>query len=317
MVGPRGETSRGEETDAARIRRLEDAMLAFVNNVNHAGQQQQQQPAPEPRTIFEKVARHNPPTYDGVCNPVALEAWIRVVEKLFIATQCPENQKVSIATYYLQKEADNWWAISRATIIAELGFGWAQFCEALKKRFYPEELRWQKEREFLQLEQGNMSVQAYADKFIELSRFATGVIQNETARVRRFEKNVTLKVRSIVAGSPSATFQQAYDRALSVYASVKTEETEAVNRNFKRPFVPQTSYQGAKRPKFVSRQISSGGRPSGPPNTVCMRCRKSYHPGKKCDGTPMLCFKCKEPGHKAYECPKTFSIVKGVDAGPS
>ncbi|KAK9689922.1 hypothetical protein RND81_09G091200 [Saponaria officinalis] len=296
MVRPRCESSHGEETEAARIRRLEDAILAFANNANHAGQQQPQQQPPEPRTIFEKVARHNPPTYDGVFKPVALEAWIREMEKLFIATQCPENQK---------------WAISRAAIVAEPGFGWTRFCEVLKKRFYPEELRWQKEREFLQLEQGNMSVQAYADKFVELSRFAAGVIPNEAARFRRFEKNLTPKVRSIVAGIPSATFQQAYDRALSVYASVKTEEVEATNRGFKRPFVSPSSSQGAQRPKFtprfVPKQIPSGGRPSGPTNMLCMRCRKPYHPGKNCDSSTIVCFICREPGHKAFNCPKKFS----------
>ncbi|KAK9681902.1 hypothetical protein RND81_10G035500 [Saponaria officinalis] len=243
--------------------------MTMADHANHAGQQQQQQqPQPQQQqTIFEKFVRNHPPTYDGVCNPVLLEAWIREMEKLFIATQCPEDQKVGIATYYLQKEADNWWAISRAVIQAEPNFGWARFCEALKKRFYPEELRWQKEREFLQLE-------------------------------------------SIVAGIPSATFQQVYDRALSVYASVKAEETETANRGFKRPFVPPSSYQGAKRPKFVLRQIPSGGRPSGPPNMVCMRCCKPYHPGKNCDGTPMLCYKCKEPGHKAYECTKNSLVQK-------
>ncbi|KAK9689820.1 hypothetical protein RND81_09G083600 [Saponaria officinalis] len=225
MVRPDGESSRRETAEAARVRRLEDAFIAFANNANQAGGQPQQQ-KPHQQTIFDRFARHRPPTYDGLCDPVVLEAWIREMEKLFMATLCPEYQKVGIATYYLQREADNWWSISRAMIQAQPGFGWALFCEALKKRFYPDELRWQKEREFLQLEQRNLSVQAYADKFMELSRFATTIIPDEAARVRRFEKNLTPKVRTVLAGSPSMTFQQAYDRALSVYESVKAEEAE-------------------------------------------------------------------------------------------
>ncbi|KAK9740123.1 hypothetical protein RND81_03G013200 [Saponaria officinalis] len=281
MVRPSGESSRREAAEAARIQRLEDAFIAFANNANQAGgpQHPQQQQQPQQQTIFEKFARHHPPTYDGVCNPVLLEAWIREMEKLFTATQCPEDQKIDIASYYLQREADNWWAISKIALQETLGFNRARFCEALKKRFYPDELKWLKEREFLQLEQGNLSVQAYADKFLELSRFATAIVPDETVRVRRFEKNLTPKVRTVLAGSPSVTFQQAYDRSLSVYESVKAEEAETVNIGFKRPFVPQTSYQGAKRPKFVLRQLPSCGRPSGPPNMLCMRCRKPYHPG--------------------------------------
>ncbi|KAK9690534.1 hypothetical protein RND81_09G135400 [Saponaria officinalis] len=257
MVRPRGESSQGEETDAVRIRRLEDAILALANHVNQTGQQQQQQQHQQP-TIFDRFARYRPPTYDGTCDPVLLEDWIREMEKLFTATQCPESQKIDVASYYLQKEADNWWTISRVTNQAAPGFGWTRFCEVLKKRFYPDELRWQKEKEFLQLEQGNLSVQAYADKFMELSRFATTMIPDEASRVRRFEKNLIPKVRSIVAGIPSATFQQAYDRALSVYASVKADEAETERRNpdtsgvlkEKRPFSPQPSYQEAKRPSL-------------------------------------------------------------------
>ncbi|KAK9714280.1 hypothetical protein RND81_06G083700 [Saponaria officinalis] len=279
-------SARRREKDGTRRRRRRSFWSSFLA---WCLLKQQPQPQQQQQTIFEKFARNHPPTYDGVCNPVLLEAWIREMEKIFIATQCPEDQKVGIATYYLQKEADNWWAISRAAIEAEPNFGWARFCEALKKRFYPDELRWQKEREFLQLEQGNMSVQAYADKFVELSRFATTIIPDEASRVKRVEKNLTPKVRSIVAGIPSATFQQAYDRALSVYASVKAEETETANRGFKRPFVPPTPYQGAKKPKFVPGQLPSGGRPSGPPNILCQKCRRAYHPGKNCDGSPIVC----------------------------
>ncbi|KAK9665957.1 hypothetical protein RND81_14G149100 [Saponaria officinalis] len=238
MVRSSSEQARKEAEDLARMRRLEDAVIALANNANHGGQQQQQ---PQQQSIFERIARHRLPTYDGVCNPVVLEAWIREMEKLFTATLCPEDQK------------------------AEPGFGWARSCEALKRRFYPDELRRQKEREFLRLEQGKFSVQAYADKFVELSRFATTIFPDETSRVRTFEKNLTPKVRTVLAGSPSVTFQQAYDRALGVY-----------------------------------------------------ECRKAYHPGQGCDGTLMLCFNCKEPGHKAKNCPKKFPrAVRGPRSGSS
>ncbi|KAK9740091.1 hypothetical protein RND81_03G010400 [Saponaria officinalis] len=214
------------------MRRLEDAVIALANNANHRGVQQQQ-------TIFDKFSKHHPPTYEGTCDPVVLEAWIREMEKLFIATLCPEDQKVGIASYYLQREADNWWSISRAVI--------------------------QKEREFLRLEQGDLSVQAYADKFMELSRFETTIVPDEASRVKRFEKKLTPKVRTVLAGTQSVTFQ-------------------------------------TKRPKFKPKP--SGDHTSGTPTMICFRCRKPYHPGKKCDGTPIVYYTCKEPGHKSYACPK-------------
>ncbi|KAK9740392.1 hypothetical protein RND81_03G031700 [Saponaria officinalis] len=262
MVRPSGESSRRETAEAARVRRLEDAFIAFANNANQAGGQPQQQ-QPQQQTIFDRFGRHRPPTYDGLCDPVVLEEWIREMEKLFTETLCPEDQKVGVASYYLQKEADNWWSISRAAIQAEPGFGWARF------------------------------IQAYANKFVELSRFATTIVPDEASRVRRIEKNLTPKVRTVLAGSPSVTFQQAYDQALSVYESVKAEEVETEKRNpdisgvlrEKRPFTSQSSYQETNRPKFVPRQSPSGGHPAGPPTTLCARCRKPYHPGDAGDLT--------------------------------
>ncbi|XP_056697177.1 uncharacterized protein [Spinacia oleracea] len=35
----------------------------------------------------------------------------------------------------------------------------------------------------------------------------------------------------------------------------------------------------------------------------CKRCHKS-HRGRTCQGDPITCYECKEPGHKARECPK-------------
>ncbi|KAK9732772.1 hypothetical protein RND81_04G020700 [Saponaria officinalis] len=317
MVRPGGEQARGETAYASRIRRLEDAFIALANNANPAGGQQPQQ-----QSIFEKIARHRPPTYDGVCNPVVLEAWIREMEQLFTATLCPEDQKVGIASYYLQREADNWWSISRAVIQADPGFGWGRFCEALKRRFYPDELRWQKEREFLRLEQGNLSIQAYADKFMELSRFETTIFPDETSRVRRFEKNLTPKVRTVLAGSPFVTFQQAYDRALGVYESVKAEEAETERRspslpgvlNVKRPFPSQSSYQETKKAKFEPRPSSE--RTSGSPAMRCFKCRKPYHPSKNCDGTLTICYTCKVPGHNFKDCPKKpMGTVRSTGSG--
>ncbi|KAK9750087.1 hypothetical protein RND81_02G172400 [Saponaria officinalis] len=278
MAEPSGNNARQNAEDLARMRRLEDAVITLANNANQAGGQQQQQ---QQQTIFDKFVRHHPSAYDGVCNLIVLEALIREMEKVFIATLCPEDHKVGIAFYYLQREADNWWSISRVAIQDQHGFGWGRFCETLKKRFYLDELRWQKEREFLRLEQGSLSVQAYAEKFMELSRFATTIVPDAASRVRRFEKNLTPKVRTVLAGSPSVTFQQAYDRALSVYESVKAEEAETERRS---------------------------------PNLA--GCHKPYHPGKNFNGTPIVCFSCKEPGHKSNACPKKLTgTVRSTGSG--
>jgi len=71
-----------------------------------------------------------------------------------------------------------------------------------------------------------MTVEEYTNKFVKLSRFVTSVAMDEVSRTRRYEKNLAPKVRTAMSGIPSTSFQQAYDRALSIYDSVLATEAE-------------------------------------------------------------------------------------------
>ncbi|XP_074315465.1 uncharacterized protein LOC141651664 [Silene latifolia] len=210
--------------------------------------------------MFDRFARHRPPTYDGPNDPTALE-----------------------------DEADNWWALARVGLEDQPGYGWTAFTEALKKRFYLEEIRWKKEQEFLLLQQVSMTVEEYTNKFVKLSRFITSVAMDELSRTRRYEKNPAPKVRAAMSGISSTFFQQAYDRALSIYDSAFTTEAEESAKN---------KFGQAKR------------------DLTCYKCGKAYHPGTTCaTGAPITCFTCKAPGHKSVDCPqKPKTEAPKVDA---
>ncbi|XP_048493237.1 uncharacterized protein LOC125491574 [Beta vulgaris subsp. vulgaris] len=197
--------------EAARHHRvsLENAFISLANRAVSSGSGQ---------SAFDRFDRHRPPTYDGVADPVALENWLREMEKLFTATNCSAAKMVPIGTYYLKKEADNWWSTVKDACMATTGFGWTQFSTKLKERFYPDELRWQKQEEFLSLTQGSINIQKYTDRFTELSKFA-GV----------------------------TTFQAAYEMALSVHALVREEEAVKA-ASVRKPF-PSVAPGPAKKPR--------------------------------------------------------------------
>jgi len=71
-----------------------------------------------------------------------------------------------LAVFYLWDGADRWWAIVRERQY-EPRFNWSTFKELIKNQFYP--VQKIKENEFMQLQQGRMSVLEYASKFMELS----------------------------------------------------------------------------------------------------------------------------------------------------
>ncbi|MEQ5248901.1 hypothetical protein, partial [Escherichia coli] len=65
-------------------------------------QQIQNQNHGQPRVDFAKaIASRQPPYYAGEEDSVILEEWIRSFDKLLNAVNCPADQRVSFAVYYL------------------------------------------------------------------------------------------------------------------------------------------------------------------------------------------------------------------------
>ena len=104
------------------------------------------------------------------------------MEKLFDALQYPEEWKVGFAVFYLKDKANLWWATMRERQY-EPGFDWRKFKELIKDHFYPVSLQKAKENEFMQPQQGGMSVLEYASKFMELSCFAPVFIADERLKM--------------------------------------------------------------------------------------------------------------------------------------
>ena len=63
---------------------------------------------------------------------------------------------------------------------------WEQFKENLYAKFFSASLRYAKQKEFLNLEQGDMTVEQYDADFDMMSHFAPDVVTNEVAKTDKF-----------------------------------------------------------------------------------------------------------------------------------
>ncbi|CAA0827386.1 Unknown protein [Striga hermonthica] len=300
-----------EELAQRRIQALEDAMIAMANR-----QAPLSSPPANNQPTFDRFVRHRPPTYHGTPDLVVLENWIREIEKLFDATGCPEAEKVAIATYYLKAEADNWWSVTKVECRAILEFGWDQFVNKLKDRFYPTQLRWQKREEFVKLTQGSMSVQQYTDKFVELSRFAASLIPDEAERLNLYVQRMDPRVHMHVVSSGATTFQRAYEVALSIYASVQEMDTARRVQMAKRP--QPATFARPPFKKFKANPVKKGITVATTTTTgqrKCYRCQKDWHLGKNCDGTTVRCNHCNEEGHRAFSYPRNPAAAQTRPTG--
>ena len=83
----------------------------------------------------------------------------------------PANYNVKLAAHLFEKNASFWQDIGKPK---EDGLPaiWAYFKGVVDEKYYPKQVKWANDQEFLNIEQGKMSIIEYMAKFNELSGFA-------------------------------------------------------------------------------------------------------------------------------------------------
>ena len=158
-------------------------------------------PVQEP-TVMDMICQFNklkPPKFQGGSDPLKYEEWMRRMENLFEIMECPARFKVALATYKFEGEVEYWWGTVKPRV-GENPMTWDRLKEMMDNQYYPRDVRRMKEREFLSLKQGSLSVMEYATKFNELSCFAPHQVDTEERRMDHFEQGLRGDIRSMIAG---------------------------------------------------------------------------------------------------------------------
>ena len=103
---------------------------------------------------------------------------------------------------------------------------WNQLKTLMDAQYYSHDVRRTKEREFLCLKQGEMSVTEYAARFNELSRFAPNQVVTEELRMDHFEQGFKGEIKQIIAGYAYTSFQEMYQRAVKIVRIISETEIE-------------------------------------------------------------------------------------------
>ncbi|XP_033134305.1 uncharacterized protein LOC117127762 [Brassica rapa] len=120
--------------------------------------------------------------YPGGTDPFEASTWLRNLEKHFRAIHCPDNFKKDVATYYLTKDASDWWDNVEEYYMGR-EIDWEYFKTKFERKYFPPEAKDRLEIQFLELTQGNRKVREYEAEFTKLRKYSHYGERNEEIAV--------------------------------------------------------------------------------------------------------------------------------------
>ncbi|KAA0060146.1 gag-protease polyprotein [Cucumis melo var. makuwa] len=193
--------------------------------------------------------------------------------------KCPNDQKVQCAFSFLEDRGTAWWKTVERMLGGDISkITWEQFKESFYAKFFSANVKYAKQQEFLNLDQGDMTVEQYDVEFDMLSCFAADVVKNEEAKTEKF-----VKVDPSKAAGRGSTLGQK--------RKVESQPTLAPQRNLRSGGVFQRHRQELAVARRTLRELPA-----------CRRCRR-IHRGR-CLVRSGVCFRCKQPEHTTDICPQ-------------
>ncbi|XP_028066061.1 uncharacterized protein LOC114269008 [Camellia sinensis] len=176
-------------------------------------------------SLFERFMKAKPPEFHGTVDPTEAEAWVLEMEKIFDVLGCSADQKVAFAAFRFKGQVEHWWRmVKRQYESRETELVWSKFLELFNEKYFPEAVRRQKQVDFLNFKQNDMSVAQYEAKFAELSRYASHQVAIEEDRVMLFENGLRSEIYVKVAILEMKTYSALASKALLAERGVEEEK---------------------------------------------------------------------------------------------
>ncbi|GAU43834.1 hypothetical protein TSUD_371130 [Trifolium subterraneum] len=288
-------------------------------------------PARDGEKRLDRFLKHKPSFFVGGFNPDGAVKWVEEVEIIFDAMECANENKLTLGTYMLREEANQWWKNAKLRIgNGGVAITWEVFKREFFNKYFPADVKNKKVVEFMKLEQGDMLVAEYAAKFESLCAFSPhyNTPEAENDKCVKFESGLRPDIKHIIGFAEIRNFT-----TLVAKARICDEDGKAKNNYFK---VVRGKNQDRAKPYEVKGKGSARSRKGKEKvdgdkcyrcgnmghrsfeckkdKDVCYSCGKEGHKSKECKATTPTCFNCGEEGHKSPECKKPKKVTGKVFA---
>jgi hypothetical protein len=269
---------------------------------------------------------HHPPTYSHSVDPLDADDWLKTINKKLNITQCNDREKVLYASGRLEGATADWWDAYTVAHAAADTITWQEFQEAFHTHHIPSGMIKLKQKEFLTLKQGNMSINEYRDKFTQLSRYALDEVDTDPKRQECFLDGLIGPLNYQLQSHTFPNFQTLLDKAIGL----ESKRRELGEQKCK--FQSQGQSSSNARPRYNAPhnpQFRSGGQGGNfqqnqsfqrtaqqpqrfnqqtPHAPIQQQNRPNNASGAPVRNTTLVqpsgCFKCGELGHYSNNCPK-------------
>ncbi|XP_073120266.1 uncharacterized protein [Henckelia pumila] len=145
--------------------------------------------------LLKKFQSFKPPTLKGTETSVDCEGWLEDIEMMFDSLDYADDRRIRLIGYQLKDVTKSWWITTK---------------KALENRV---SYRKDKNAEFANLKQGNLTIAEYVAKFSTLLKFAPHIAENEEAKADQFINGLNPDVFTLVNVGRPNTFADALDKA--------------------------------------------------------------------------------------------------------
>ncbi|XP_075478829.1 uncharacterized protein LOC142519682 [Primulina tabacum] len=198
--------------EQAKVHGEQIQQLLRMQNAGRESEREQVRPEPGIEGAYERFHKMKPPEFDGSTNPMVALEWVKAVEAIYDYLQFGDKDRVSYALFLLTKTTRTWWDATKISVNVS-ALKWQEFKYLFYDKYFPRDVRSQKVKEFLELKQGNMSMQEYILTFEEGCQFVPYLASNYIEKGEHFLIGVRAEIKRDVRMSKAASYKEIVEKA--------------------------------------------------------------------------------------------------------